>query len=116
MTAAVSADAALDVVRSAEIELTGVVIPESSALVKLSYNRLVELMFNADSTAQDGRPKLVSHVSIRRPRFDRFVYVQVTRSLTKFEAFRTEAVSEISRLCLEEALLTVLVSPHGSCS
>jgi len=95
ITAAIITDAAFEIVRSEETQVTNFVFPDSAAGVKipLSYEKLAEVLFNADSSAQDGRAELISHISSRLTPFDEFVYMQVARTLAKFESFRLDPVS-----------------------
>jgi len=95
VTAAMITDAALDIIRHEEIKVTTIMFPNLAADIRvpLSYERLAEMLFNADSSAQDSRPELISHISLRMTPFDEFVYMKVARTLAKFKSFRLAPVS-----------------------
>ncbi|KAE9364710.1 hypothetical protein N431DRAFT_520307 [Stipitochalara longipes BDJ] len=115
ITAAMITDAAFDIAHCEETRVTSFVFPGSAAGVKvpLSYEKLVEMLFKADSSAQDGRPELISHINSRLTPFDEFIYMQVARTLAKNPAlFITHRHHKMES---DDRLLTQLLMDFSLC-
>ena len=112
LTGTIVKNAALDIVRREEIEITAYTFPELSEQGKLSYNMLAGLIFFAESLAKGNYTPAMSAKSLKITPFDNFIYLPVARTLMRFEQVastgtRVSSIAQIS-LCSDAKAMRYL--------